>query len=149
MVGYRRYTGFAAARELACLYRSMRLFVNFFQPSFKLVEKTRDGARVTKRYHAPLTPFQRVLAHPAVSAAAKAELSEQFARLDPVVLLHDIRQSQARLTALTDTESFANDRAPKQADVEDFLSGLRHAWKEGEVRPTRAAASGSSRESDR
>ena len=136
MVGYRRYSGFAAARELACLYRSMRLFVNFFQPSFKLVEKTRDGARVTKRYHAPLTPFQRVMAHPAVSQAVKAELLEQFARLDPVVLLHDIRQSQARLATLTDTGSFNDESATRQADVEDFLSGLRHAWKEGEVRPT-------------
>ncbi len=45
----------------------MRLYVNFFQPSFKLMDKTRDGARVTKRYHPPLTPFQRVLAHPAVA----------------------------------------------------------------------------------
>ncbi|MBY6059746.1 transposase family protein [Leisingera daeponensis] len=103
MVGYRRYAGIAAARELACLYRSMRLFVNFFQPSFKLMEKTRDGARVTKRYHAPLTPFQRVMTHPEVSQAAKLKLSGQFAQLDPVVLLHDIRQPQARLAALPET----------------------------------------------
>jgi hypothetical protein len=44
MVGYRRYSGIAAATELARLYSSMRLYVNFFQPSFKLMEKTRDGA---------------------------------------------------------------------------------------------------------
>lgn len=62
MVSYRRCIGMAAAGELARLYRSMRLFMNFFQPSFKLMEKTRDGARVAKRYHAPLTPFQRVQA---------------------------------------------------------------------------------------
>jgi len=43
MVGYRRYAGIAAATELAHLYRDMRLYVNFFQPSFKLMEKTRDG----------------------------------------------------------------------------------------------------------
>jgi hypothetical protein len=75
----------------------MRLFVNFFQPSFKLMEKTRDGGRVAKRYHAPLTPFQRVQDHPAISQAAKAALAEQFARLDPVMLLHDMREAQARL----------------------------------------------------
>lgn len=51
MVGYRRYTGIAAVTELARLYRSMRLYVNFFQPSFKLMERTRDWARATKRYH--------------------------------------------------------------------------------------------------
>ncbi len=92
MVGYRRYTGVAAATVLAQLYRSMRLYVNFFQPSFKLMEKTRDGARVTKRYHPPLTPFQGVLAHPAVASATKDALATQFAQLDPVALLHDIRQ---------------------------------------------------------
>lgn len=136
MVGYRRYAGIGAAGELACLYRSMRLFVNFFQPSFKLMEKTRDGPRVTKRYHAPLTPFQRVQAHPAVAQAGKDALVAQFAQLDPVVLLHEIRQSQARLTAMADATSFSeSDRHPK-ADVADFLDGLRHAWKEGEVRPT-------------
>ena len=69
MVGYGRYTGIAAATELARLYRSMRLYVNFFQPSFKLLEKTRDGARVSKRYHPPLTPFQlRMLAGTAALA---------------------------------------------------------------------------------
>ncbi len=135
MVGYRRYTGITAATELARLYRDMRLYVNFFQPSFKLMEKTRDGARVTKRYHAPLTPFQRVQAHPAVAQASRDELAAQFTQLDPVVLLHDIRQAQARLTALADTAPSAGTDTPK-ADVEAFLEGLRPAWKEGEIRPT-------------
>ena len=49
-VGYRRDEGLEAAAALAELYRSLRLFVNFFQPSFKLAEKSRDGAKVTKRY---------------------------------------------------------------------------------------------------
>src|SRR5438477_2453330 len=34
-------------------YAAMRLFVNFFQPSFKLASKARDGALVRKRYHPP------------------------------------------------------------------------------------------------
>lgn len=136
MVGYRRYAGIAAATELARLYRSMRLFVNFFQPSFKLMEKSRDGARVSKRYHAPLTPFQRVQAHPAVSDAAKAALAAQFEALDPVVLLLEIRGAQARLVAIADENPSAEGDVAVQADVAQFLLGLRHAWKEGEVRPT-------------
>ena len=136
MVGYRRYSGIAAATELARLYSSMRLYVNFFEPSFKLMEKTRDGARVTKRYHPPLAPFQRVQAHPAVLQAAKDALVAQFEQLDPVALLHDIRRAQARLTALADATPFAENDGNPKADVEDFLNGLRHAWKEGEVRPT-------------
>lgn len=136
MVGYRRYTGIAAAAELARLYHSMRLYVNFFQPSFKLMDKTRDGARVTKRYHPPLTPFQRVLAHPAVAQVAKDALVAQFEQLDPVVLLHDIRLGQGRLTALADATPFADNVGNPKADVDAFLDGLRHAWKEGEIRPT-------------
>ena len=48
-VGYRRFEGLEAAAALARLYAAMRLFVNFFQPSFKLAAKT--GALVRKRYH--------------------------------------------------------------------------------------------------
>jgi hypothetical protein len=114
----------------------MRLFATFFQPSFKLPEKTRDGARVTKRRHAPLTPFQRVQAHPAVSREAKDALAAQVAQLDPVVLPHDIRQAQARLTALADAAPAAETDADPKAEVEQFLHGLRHAWREGEPRPT-------------
>lgn len=52
-VGYRRYEGIEAAALLAQLYSTLRLFVNFFQPSFKLAAKQRDGAKVAKRYHPP------------------------------------------------------------------------------------------------
>jgi hypothetical protein len=48
----------------------------------------------------------QVQAHPAVAQARKDALVAQFAQLDPVVLLHEIRQSQARLTAMADATSF-------------------------------------------
>src|SRR5262245_26569819 len=47
------------------------LYVNFFQPSFKLKEKRRKGAKVIKRYHAPATPYARALTHPKLSNAIK------------------------------------------------------------------------------
>ncbi|MBB6414332.1 hypothetical protein HNQ71_007042 [Mesorhizobium sangaii] len=53
IVGYRRLEGLEAAAALAQLYSTVRLFVNFFQPSFELAGKERDGARVRKRYHLP------------------------------------------------------------------------------------------------
>jgi hypothetical protein len=49
IVGYRRFEGLEAAAALARLYATVRLFVNFFQPSFKLAEKARDGAKVKNR----------------------------------------------------------------------------------------------------
>jgi hypothetical protein len=71
LVGYGRLEGLRAAEGLGRLYTASRLFVNFFQPSFKLKEKVRVGARVTKRYHAPETPCARLLACAAIDEQMK------------------------------------------------------------------------------
>ncbi|MET4324038.1 hypothetical protein ABIC02_007830 [Bradyrhizobium sp. RT5a] len=59
LMSYGRFDGLETARVMGRLYAAARLYVNFFQPSFKLKEKRREGAKVIKRYHAPLTPYQR------------------------------------------------------------------------------------------
>ena len=46
LVGYGRLEGVPAAEALARLDSAARLFVNVFQPSFKLAGKTRVGGRV-------------------------------------------------------------------------------------------------------
>jgi hypothetical protein len=86
IVGYRRYMGLEAAATLGRLYASVRLFVNFFQPSFKLAEKIRHGAKVTKRYHPPVPPYQRLLADPRTSEEMRCRVSALHASLDPVRL---------------------------------------------------------------
>lgn len=136
LIGYRRFEGLEATRVLAELYAASRLFVNFFQPSFKLAEKHRDGARVRKRYHAPATPCQRVLNDPRTGEAARVRLREIEAGLDPVRLLRDIRAAQQRLVMLADATNPAELGANGPASLEAFLSGLRTAWKSGEARPT-------------
>ena len=137
LAGYRRFEGLAAAAALADLYAAARLFVNFFQPSFKLAEKHRDGARVRKRYHAPATPCQRLLDDPRTSEETRVQLREIAAGLDPVRLLHDIRATQQRLAALVDTTSpLAASEEPGAPALEAFLSSLRTAWQSGSVRPT-------------
>ena len=83
MIGYRRFEGIAGAQALARLYAASRFFVNFFQPSFKLAEKTRSGAQVTKRYHAPQTPCERLLGCEKIPEAMKARLREVAEALDP------------------------------------------------------------------
>jgi len=135
MVGYRRFEGLEAATLLAQLYRSARLFVNFFQPSFKLISKQRDGARMRKTYSAPATPHQRLVADERTSTEVRARLHETFASLDPVTLLRDIRSTQERLAALTDAEPVGNTGAISQP-IEIFLESLRTAWKDGGARPT-------------
>jgi hypothetical protein len=102
IVGYRRYVGLEAAAALGRLYMSVRLFVNFFQPSFKLASKKRDGARVTKRYYPPATPYQRLLADPRTSETVRARLSALQATLDPVRLLSEIRLAQKQLVEIAD-----------------------------------------------
>jgi hypothetical protein len=49
MVGYGRLEGNKAVAVLAELHESARLYVNFFLPSFKLISKSRDGAKVAKK----------------------------------------------------------------------------------------------------
>ena len=75
LVGYGRFDGIETAQVMARLYAAARLHVNFFQPSFKLKEKRREGAKVIKRYHAPATPYERALAHPKVPKADQAAVA--------------------------------------------------------------------------
>ena len=133
IVGYRRFEGFTAAHVLAELYAAVRLHVNFFQPSFKLAEKHRDGARVHKRYHAPATPCQRLLADPRTPDAVRERLEAVFATLDPLRLLRDIRAAQQRLVDIADMPGAASEPPPS---LDTFLSALRTAWRSGDVRPT-------------
>ena len=75
-VGHDRYSGAVAEQTMAHRYGAVRRYVNYFQPSFKLVEKTRHGSRVVKRYSPPATPCDRLMRHDAVSVEMKAALSE-------------------------------------------------------------------------
>ncbi|MGY3078188.1 hypothetical protein ACVWZZ_004596 [Bradyrhizobium sp. LM6.10] len=97
LMGYGRFDGVETARVMGRLYAAARLYVNFFQPSFKLKEKRREGAKVIKRYHLPSTPYERALAHPKVTAAVKKRLRDQYRSLDPVALLAEIRATQDEL----------------------------------------------------
>lgn len=97
LMGYGRFDGVETARVMGRLYAASRLYVNFFQPSFKLKEKRREGAKVIKRYHLPSTPYERALAHPKVTAAVKKRLRDQYRSLDPVALLAEIRATQDEL----------------------------------------------------
>jgi hypothetical protein len=136
LVGYGRLQGREATAALARLYAVTRLYVNFFQPSFKLIAKIRDGSRVTKRYSAPATPCERLLASGCLDEAGAAQLRQRFSNLDPVALLHEIRMAQEELASFAATGS-APSQAPEDGhDIDAFVRGLATAWKSGESRPT-------------
>jgi hypothetical protein len=126
LAGYDRLSGLNAAATLGRLYQSARLFVNFFQPSFKLAGKQRDGALIRRRYHPPLTPCQRLLTSPLVEEAVKDQLRQQFAALDPVALLKTIRDTQQELAAVS--EGSGQPPARASDDLSAFLDGLATAW---------------------
>ena len=100
VVGYERYEGEPACVALQALYQPLRLYLNFFQPVMVLVEKQRLGAKVTKRYDVPKTPYQRVLEAPEIAAAAKERLRQLYDHANPAELLRQIQRRQAVLWQL-------------------------------------------------
>ena len=75
-VGHQRLKGILAAQVLGRLHRLTRLYVNFFQPSFKLRQKTRVGAKVHKSYFPPATPCDRLLKNEKVEWLAVSSTAE-------------------------------------------------------------------------
>jgi hypothetical protein len=135
LVGYRRLEGLAAAEALSRLYAASRLFVNFFQPSFKLASKTRSGAKVRKTYHTPETPCAKLLTSSAVTDEMKERLRAVATQLDPLGLLEEIRAVQHHLAALAAGQT-PHLAARQIGSLDGFLTGLATAWRQGEVRAT-------------
>ena len=123
------------AIALAELYATVRLFVNFFQPSFNLADKHRDGARVHKRYHKPATPYQRLLTDSRTADDVRETVKSVYATIDPVRLLRDMRAGQQRLVEIANAPGGPAEAGDVPA-LDMFLTGLRTAWQNGEVRPT-------------
>ena len=134
LVGHERFSGLLAGQALARLYQTARLYVNYFQPSFKLLSKKREGAKVARTYDAPATPAERLLRHPAIGEQEMQILRRQREQLDPLELLHCIREGQAALATLS-LEGNASSELGKKS-LEQFLSLLPDLWRSGEARPT-------------
>jgi len=134
MVGHDRFSGVVACKALANLYQSARLYVNYFQPSFKLRNKTQDGFKVKRSYAPPTTACDKLLKHPLVNEQIKQGLQSQREQLDPIKLLHGIRQGQSTLSALASED--CSKQSPQRDSLEKFLTQLPRLWQDGEVRPT-------------
>ena len=134
-VGHERYSGPMAGQTMAHLYGAMRLYVNHFQPSFQLLERSRESGSVKKRYGTPATPCDRLLWRDDVSEEIKTILRDSRCELDPVSLLHTIQEAQSALATINETDSAS---VPQNESLERFLSSLLELWRQGEVRPTHA-----------
>lgn len=97
VVGYHRYEGAPAQDAFNRLYSVLRLYVNFFQPSMKLIYKERRDARVKKKYDRAKTPYRRLLQSGILSKEEELKLRETYLALDPTDLLLSVEQLQEDL----------------------------------------------------
>ena len=96
LVGYARYEGKEAAAHLNLLYKVHRLCINHFEPSMKLIAKSRVGARVKKTYDQPKTPFARFTG--TVEDKAKQEgMRDSHRTLNPAQLRRNLADLEAGL----------------------------------------------------
>lgn len=100
-LGYCRFENTRIVSALNDLYRNeWRLFLNFFLPSTKLIEKKRVGSKIVKRHDKPLTPYRRILSSPFVSESNKTALKELAKSLNPFKLKRTIDEKIARIHQL-------------------------------------------------
>ena len=100
-VGYDRYDSHAAQEAMQRLYALLRLQMNFFRPLSKVISKERRGARVTKRYDVPRTPYQRLLEAGVLEDLTQAAMDEQLLNINPAQLQRHIELALRRLWNLT------------------------------------------------
>lgn len=95
-LGYGRYDCQEAVEVMNELYHYLELYINFFQPTFKLLHKYRkSNGQWVRKYDEPRAPFRRVLEQSSVSNISKKLLLDQYDHLNPKHLLD-------RIKALTD-----------------------------------------------
>jgi len=96
-VGFDRFEGEEATRDLNAFYRVLRLRVNYLQPCLMIESKERVGSKIRKRYGLAKTPCQRALEHPALSEECKQVLREQLAGLTPMEIAKEILRLREEL----------------------------------------------------
>lgn len=105
LLGYERLGNPAVVKLLNDLYENeWHWQVNFFCPTFKLLEKKKIGSRYVKRYEKPRTPYARLLESPEVSAAEKEKLRAIRSGLNPVKLRQRIEQKLRRIFSSNQAE---------------------------------------------
>ena len=101
LIGWDRYDTVEAVRAMNDLYvHELRLYMNLFQPSVKLIRIDRRGSRKTRRYDVPQTPLDRLVKMPGADAKKMESLLQLRARLDPFALASAIRRKLDRIWRL-------------------------------------------------
>ena len=115
--GYLRYDTDEELLILNQMYESVRLWINLFNPSQKLISKVREGSKIKKKYDAPQTPYQRVIASDKIPEKYKLKLTEQFINSDPIKLRRIVDKKKE---ILQDIVSKKNQREFRWEPVDDY-----------------------------
>lgn len=97
MIGYGRFDTYEQLEIVQHIHNLLALYQNYFQPSRKLISKTRIGAKVRKTYDTAATPAQRLLVRKDTPKDDKKRLKDTFQHLNPASLLREINDSVAEL----------------------------------------------------
>jgi hypothetical protein len=90
MIGYGRFDTYEQLDIIIRIESILAFYQNYFQPSQKLVSKTRIGAKVKKKYDVAQTPAQRLLARKDTSKATRKHLKDTFHQINPAALIRNI-----------------------------------------------------------
>jgi transposase InsO family protein len=102
LLGWERYDSPVAVPAINDLYQhELRLWLNLYLPSVKLVKKVRVGSKVRRVYDAAQTPLERVLRSAQVKQERLTELKRLRQSLDPFQLGKVIDQKLQRIYDLT------------------------------------------------
>lgn len=98
LLGWERYDTHEAVEAINNLYeQELRLWLNLFLPSVKLVKKMRVGSKVRRVYDAAQTPLERVRACAQADAEKVDRLEELRKKLDPFQLGKVIERKLERI----------------------------------------------------
>ncbi len=99
--GWQRFDSHEAVTAMNDVYvNEVRLLMNYFQTSVRLVEKKRVGSRIVRRYGAAMTPLDRLISLQLADEATAARLIEHRKSIDPFVLIATIERKVAAIAAL-------------------------------------------------
>jgi transposase InsO family protein len=109
LMGWDRYDSKEAVEAMNDLHRNeLRLFMNLFLPSMKLLEQHRIGSKLKRVYDKPKTPLQRVLDSKCGDTVKIARLKELRDSLNPFDLAQTIESKLERIYSLAVTLSAFN-----------------------------------------
>ena len=153
LMGWNRCDTPEAVEAMNDLYRhELRLWMNRFLLSVKLIRKVRVGSRLRRLYGPAQTPLDRLLASPGVDRERLAELQTLRQRLDPFALAQIIDRKLEQIHALANrrlspkspapsvTFYMARHLQPKVTFLNGLIGGPKEAWETGCVNDSRQSA---------